>query len=400
MPKSSIGRAVNATSWRTAAAAPWLLTAIFCATLTIEALAMDDAERLLARMRSLPEAAYEHRDARSLDGLTTEALKLRFRGMLLSAPGTVDGGTDAGVPALLLMARSRARSAALPLQRNAIVVATDLDRGNTYVGPAFRSDPSKVPAFDATSGQAPQGPSPINPTRSAEEQAWLEELGDGDSANLIWLEFGKLLGLGSRPARYALRVIDFDEVSNPAFAQVENDTVAEAVIPPEAVASAVARLRATDSSRGLPSYKRTAQSPVLAGPGAALKLGMPVNRNGVREYAAHGSIKLEVSRQMIVGPSASGQQPTGEPSDRTPSALLRASVLVVMKGHARAMKTDVEIPVWTERTLRPGDVVEAFFSVDLAPVMPAAPPAGVYQVYLLAGPHLSGPHPLTLTDGG
>ena len=355
---------------------------------------MDEAHELLAKMQTLGLDAYVHKDASSIKGLPAEALAEGVRGLLLSAPASLDGQTVSPVPGVLLMARSQARTDALPFRDSAVVVATDLERGGSYAGPGFVVNPAKVPPGIA--GRAKPAAAPPRPVRSPEEEAMLDSIGHGDSAALLWFDFRQLLNLPRESARYLLRVIDFDEASNPAPLQVTMLPASQDGVTVEAADAVMARTRAASQSGGFPRYEREALTPTLNGPGAALVVGEASFQDAARHVPVHGVFRIQLTHPMIVA----GTPAHAAAGTRRPGAVVRASVLVLMKGVARPMHARLEVPIFADYELREGNFAEAVFAIDLATVLPQKPRPGVYQVYLLAGPYLSGPHALTVPAGG
>lgn len=354
---------------------------------------MDEAEQLLAKMRQMADSAYRAGDRSAVASLPSEALRIQFRGILLGAAREVDLDAGQRVSGLALIGRSKARSEEISWRDNAIVVAADIERGVVRTAGAFDIDTGKE-------GEPPRGKPrapTVEPVRSAAEKARLEALGDGDTAGFVWLDVGQLLKLPREPARYVIRVLYFDQVSNPAVVNVRAKT-SQPAAEPLAAATVQARMAvvAQAAAHGLPRYGRSPLTPVIDGPGVALNLGAPGVVAGARQLPAHGVLKLELLPQMIVSAAPGSGAPAPAASPKPPSALVRATVLVLMKDQTQAMRLPLEIPVWSDRALRAGEVVEAAFSVDLAAVLPATPPAGVYQVYLLSGQYLSGPYALTL----
>ena len=256
------------------------------------------------------------------------------------------------------MARSQARTDALPFRDSAVVVATDLERGGSYAGPGFVVNPAKVPPGIA--GRAKPAAAPPPPVRSPEEEAMLDSIGHGDSAALLWFDFRQLLNLPRESARY------------------------------------LARTRAASQSGGFPRYEREALTPTLNGPGAALVVGEASFQDAARHVPVHGVFRIQLTHPMIVA----GTPAHAAAGTRRPGAVVRASVLVLMKGVARPMHARLEVPIFADYELREGNFAEAVFAIDLATVLPQKPRPGVYQVYLLAGPYLSGPHALTVPAGG
>lgn len=355
---------------------------------------MDEAEQMLARMRQMTDSAYMAGDQSTVATLPADALRSQFRGVLLGAPREVDLDAGQRVSGLALIGRSKSRSVEVSWRDNAIVVATDIERGVVRTSGAFDIDTGK----EGERPRAKSRPPIAEPVRSAAEKARLEALGDGDTAGFVWLDIGRLLDLPRESARYVVRVLYFDQVSNPAVVNVRAMT-SQPAAEPLAAASTQASLSAVTqqaSTQRLPRFGRGPLTPSIEGPGVALNLGVPGVVAGARQWLAHGVLKLELSRQMIVGSTTVSGAPSAAGSSKPPAALVRATVLVLMKDQTSAMRLPLNIPVWSDRALRAGEVVEAAFSVDLATVMPASPPPGAYQVYLLGGPYLAGPYALTL----
>ncbi|MDB5922788.1 MAG: hypothetical protein JWN13_1724 [Betaproteobacteria bacterium] len=357
---------------------------------------MEARDRLTARIHGLPDDVYLRQDRGAVAAVPDEALALDFTGLVLGAPRAVSVESTQALPALLLSARTQKRSTELDWQRNAMVVASDVEGGEVYAGEAFPGDDSKSPG--PAPGDAARRNDPLPPpqqVRSRQTDALLAELGAGDTAGTVWLDFRKLLALPAESGRWALRVIYFDEVSNPAFVEVRGKPAGAAGVSPDAALKVVSRIREAGQTNGLPRYYRTPDTPQLNAPGVAAVLATPKSTTGVRPLALHGAMRLEVSPQSLVhqvGSSARERSAQTNP----PAAVLRAMVLVVMKDRSTPVRIPLEIPVWSERTLKPGDLVDAAFSIDIAEAMPKQTLAGTYQVYVVGGHYLSGPYPLTL----
>lgn len=352
---------------------------------------MEAREQLLGRLQAMSDQAFLGRDESAVAALPRQALRLSFHGLLLGAPrGVAANGhpNHPAIPGLLLTALSGKRSTMVPWHPNAMLVATDLEHGTVYAEAAFQGNAEKSP------DSAPQPPPQAVPEPDDEDQALLDELGDGNTAGLAWFDFGKLLRLPSRPAHFVLRTLYFDQVSNRVLVEVKAPGPAAAPLSADAARTLVARVRAAGQSHGLPRFFPSAETPALKGPGVALALGKPMVSGAERIVPAHGVLRLVANPGMLVQKDAVGAQPDAH--GRNPHAVLRATVLVVMKDRATPLRMPLEIPVWLDRELHSGELVEAAFSVDLSTVLPPRAPAGPYQVYLLGGPYLSGPHALML----
>ncbi len=362
---------------------------------------MTEREELLADLSKLDDQAYFGDEAHSAgDALASKALDSSFRGLLLGAPRIVNTDTQRSLPAVLISARTAVRSETLPLHDNAIVAGVDLDSGAVMLSEAFPGDPSKSPE------DQPQA-APHSPAGSADQRgpdggtARLDEPGDGDSAGTAMLEFRSLLHLPWVRSRLALWVIYFDQVSNPALVALESkEETARTGWSAQAASALVERVRAAEQGKhGYPRFVRSAETPALTATGVSLALGTNAWKMGSGSLPVHGILRLQISPQMIVQISQGAADIGTAGAQRLPSAVVRGMLLVAMKNRNLPIRVPLEIPVWTDQPARAGDVVEAVFALDLAEALPRQPIPGKYQVYLLAGPYLSGPHALTLSPG-
>lgn len=347
---------------------------------------MDAKERLSATIRGLPDEVYLRPDHAAAASLPEDALDASFTGLLLGAPRAIDLSSGASIPALLLAARSAARSAQVDWHGNAIVLASDVDRGDVFAGEAFPIDPSKAPEAPPPPRAAPKPAAPGSPDADVRAQ-----LGAGASAGNVWLDFMKLLRLPAESRRWALRVLYFDEMSNPALVQVQAQAAGPGGPSAADAEKLVARIRAAGMRDGLPRYARSPDTPKLESAGVVATLPSSAPRG--RPIPLHGLMRVELSAPMLVQPAAAAGP--GKP----PAAVLRGAVLVLMKDESTPVRIALEIPIWSDRPLKAGELAEAAFSIDLARALPGDARAGTYQIYVIAGRYLSGPHALVLTAG-
>ena len=381
--------------FRVAAIAALVIFAVSNHANSVRAPTMDDSKPLLAEMQALGLDAYLRKDTSTISGLPREALQQNLRGLFLSAPPSLDAQVVQPVPGLLLLVRPETRTKAFPFPLNAVVVATDLDRGVTYAGPAFIADPTKRPY--AIAGQESRSATlvPPLPLRSPPEQELLERAGHGLSASFIWLDFAKLLNLPKQAAHYLVRVISYDEFSNAANIDVQAKAGNGNGWTPAVAQALMDRQSEQRKINGEPNFERTAKTPANPGPGAVLVLDGPREDGNKRRVWARGSFRLKLTAAMLVAaPADRNEQP--KPS---PSAVVPASILLIMKGRPAPVHMHLEVPIISQRALRTGDLVEAIFEVDLAPKLPPKFPADPVQVYLQVGPSLTGPYSLDLSSG-
>lgn len=342
---------------------------------------MDATTMLQERIAGLADAVYQRRDAAAVAALPAEAALAGFQGVLLGAPRRVEPGRDAEFHTLVLSGRTPTRSHQVPWHDNAILVATDIDRGTVLAGPAFVRAASKSP-------EPPAAPRPPEPAPVVLPPApGVPPPPEGSNAGTAWLHVPSLLPLPPLNARLALRVLYFELSSNATLTQRFVDTTPLGPRSPAEATELVARLRtAGQSAHKLPVYRRHAATPTAPdGPGVVFTVG-PIGPS----MPLHASLRVEVSVPMLVRGTPAGG-PNAEPP---PRAVLTATVLMVRRNHTEPHVLPVEFPLWSDKDLVAGQTVDAAFSIDLATLLPAAAIEPGAQIYVLAGRHISAPQAL------
>lgn len=353
---------------------------------------METIEQLKAAMGQLNDGVFAARDDASVEPWEEHALSLGFNGLLLAAPKRVD--LDAGTPlnALVLSADRVARQKALPWRANAVIVATDLDSGRVFAADAFVVDPGKSPP----DGKAAAPPLPPLPAPLSADARNRPGGGGPRSAGTVWIDVLPRLALPPGAQRLALHVLHFDQASNAALTTlVRGGGAAPAGMAALTAQQLVDRIRGAGTApHGLPKFYKVAETPALNAAGAAFTLTRHEAVAGEAPLPMHGAMRLPATTQTLVRPAPEGSPPV--PTPGPVAAVLRCMVLVVAANQNRPWQIPLDIPIWSDKPLAPGDMIEAAFSVDLAATLPKA--AGTYQVYLVAGQHLIGPRALTLTS--
>lgn len=346
---------------------------------------MDATHTLTQTIGALPDAALLQRDEAAVAALPGQAALAGFQGVLIGAPRRVDARAGQALTALVLSGRSASRSRQLPWRDNAVLLAADVDRGQVFAGPAFVRDPSKAP---------PDQPVGARPAEAATEAPAPSSDGppEATSAGSAWLDVAGTLGLPRQTMRLALRLVYHDQVSNTVLVEQAGDGPEAGATPMAEVQAVFARLaEAGQSAHRLPLYVRNPATPSApTGPGLAFVLGRIAPPGAA--LPLHAALRIELSRPMMIDPArVQGPAPAAFTRNGPPRALVRASVLLLRRNRNEPYLIPVEFPLWSERELRAGDLVDAAFSVDLAALLPAAALEPGAQVYLLAGRHLAGP---------
>lgn len=234
--------------------------------------------------------------------------------------------------------------------KNAIAVAANIESGSIVLGTAFPGDPSKSPE-DQPNSSSPRSEKVEAPTAEEEEEP--DKEGDGDEAGAVWLDFRELLDLPWRPAQLALRVIAFDEVSNPVFVTLQRDATMGVEFFPSDVAAEIVRRNkaAVDRGQGLPQFTRSRETPRLDSIGIALTLGKVRTRAG-EPVPVHSALRMELSFESIVKHSKDSGAKKVDAQSTLPAAVVKAALLVTIRNRNRPARIDVDIPIWSDKTLR------------------------------------------------
>ncbi|EHR71474.1 hypothetical protein BurJ1DRAFT_2645 [Burkholderiales bacterium JOSHI_001] len=356
---------------------------------------MQSTEDLMSAVQKLGDVVYAGREQAAVETLDEEALEVGFNGLLLGAPRQVDAVAGQRLNALVLTVQSRARRAALPWADNAIIVASDLDHGWVFAGPLLGLDADK--AQERPAAPAPVAlPEALQKMRAQEQRPLVAR-----SAGTVFVDVARRLNLPSTSRRLALWTLCYDQVSNGVTTSIRR---ADALAPtPQSLEGTKELMRSLrtqmqQSPHGLPRFTPDADSPPLTGPGLRISLGQAKIGPQQTPWLLHGAMRLAVTAQTLVQspavPVAAGPNNPGPPH-----AVLRALLLVVAPNRSDPYQRTLDIPVWSRVPLKPGDPMDATFTVDLSATLPPQATPTTYQVYVVAGPHLAGPLALTLTDG-
>ncbi len=349
---------------------------------------MDATAQLTQLIGGLPDAVFLQRDAAAVASLPSQAALAGLQGVVIGAPRRVDIKAGQGFSALVLVGRTPSRSRELPWQDNAVLLATDVDRGQSFAAQAFPPDPSKSPP-DQPRASKPQpqvaapAPAPASPIPPPPEAS---------NAGTAWVDLSEVLSLPRRTMRLALRLVYFDQLSNAVLVEQVGEGAPAGPTPMAEVQTVFARLAAAGQSvHRLPLFTRHAATPAAPRePGIALALG-PVGPPGA-PVPLHVALRLELTLPMTIDPvRLQGQASVAFVKNGPPKAVVRAAVLLLRRNSNQPYLVPIEFPLWSERDLHVGETVGAAFSVDLAALLPAAALEDAAQVYVLAGRHVAGP---------
>ncbi|MCC6558885.1 MAG: hypothetical protein IT372_38645 [Polyangiaceae bacterium] len=315
---------------------------------------MQTLQEVVEALGRIPDEALLEGRAPDLAQRGYDALDdVEFEGLALRAPARVEMRKRTSVPALVATEQGAERTRQVPLAHNACFLVTRLGRGDRWASPAFPPPPGKRPGPPT---KQPSPARPVDPTMRVQgvELRDLREIGA-----LPW-----------EPGRYAVRILAWDWQSNTVPIALDGDAAAPRP------ARVVAASGAPGTPDSLPSFVRGPGSPTLEGAGTALSLPSAPVQEGA-PVVARGALRLEADAEW--------------PRTAEGGAVIPAHVVLARLGIVMPIVLDLYLPVSAAGNPAPGAAVEAYFSVDLDKLAPSPLPAADYQVYLIAGEHVSAP---------
>jgi hypothetical protein len=185
------------------------------------------------------------------------------------------------------------------------------------------------------------------------------------------------LGIEWRPGRFALVVVNYDWVSNAVEVVLEQEEAEPLPIPEARPASAFLR-------DGIGSDSAPKPDPF------GLAVSMP-NEVELRAPILFECVVEIPSKHTATGPLATAAEPDGAAGS---TVALLASVILVARDAESPIPINLVIKATLVDSIGSDQVVQAHFSFDVQEALPDRLLQGMYQVYLVAGSRLSGPHPL------
>lgn len=302
-------------------------------------------------------------DADARVPLELQLLDVDFQGVRLRAPERVDVNTREDLPLLQARRATGLRDWEVAVERNAVLVAVDLERGSVLHGWVFR--PRKRYNPDSL-GRSRQGQPP-------------SEDGSSIHARLNVLDARRLTGLPWQAGRYVFTFISWDWASN----TVKVD-LTEGVAPPRKPEPL-----SPEESGGLLEDWRAMAGSVSPVPGDAgprvdgVSLTVPERLRKGTGAVIQGTLRMRIPPGMVVG---------GAAAEGRPAAFLPVGVLLLRKDELDPPMITAAVPL-PASSVRAGDEAAVVrFSLDLSKVAGDALLPGEHLLYLVAGPFIHGPH--------
>jgi hypothetical protein len=339
----------------------------------------------------LPEQDYFDFSDELQSKMTHQLSDTSFRGIAITAPRTIRLDSHDSFPVILFSQRTGLRDWEVNMRRNTAITAVNLRSGKIYQGHAF-SSPKKRDSENAD--RSMEGPPP-EPADARSISSGAERL---DARGLLMLPW--------ETGRYAITVTYYDMVSNTAVVELVDEkqtvpTSERASFPVEQATSLNEKAPVGGQPDKFPHFIRSSRTPDLKDAGVALALPADVSLKET-SIPFYGIARVPVPTSAIVALHTQAQtSATVENKNPTtiPTAVLTGLLMFVQKDLRVPLRVDLQIPIYTKAPIKPGDVVEGFFGIDLASQLPQSFSAGTYQVYLAVGEHIAGPYRIIVSSG-
>lgn len=308
-------------------------------------------------------------DEERASDLELRALDRDFLAIRIRGPERLDLQTRDELPLLLLSRTTGLRDWQVTPQRNAVLVSVDQSTGTVRTAWAF-------PTHKRINVERMQ--------RSLREGD-LPEPEDADSVMVTAqrLAVRQALDLPWTAGEHCLTLIRYDWPSNTVRVRLEAQPVKP--VAPYPLEDARRLASGTDASRA--GFERDGQTPELEGAGAMLRVPDSARAEDSR-FVVRGALRLPAPAGCIVA--------RGDAEDsRLPAVVLRAALLLVKRDELSPVRAELEVPVFSEAAVAPGDEVDGCFAVDLYALgLRQQLLEGDTQLYLVAGSHVAGPYPV------
>lgn len=309
--------------------------------------------------------------------LMLQLSKTAFRGVAIRAPEKIYLEDHSDLPVILFSQRTGLRDWEVSFLRNSTLVAVDLATGRIFHGHAF-SSPKKRDFADADLSM--QG------ARPNDQEA------ESISSGVDKLDARVLLSLPWQATRYALTVITHDWVSNTAVIELASKNESSrrlAYFPFDRAVQLGETARTARQTDKLPNFDRTQKSPVLKDPGVKIVLPSRADVSS-KTLPIYGAVRLPVPFGSIVEmPTLAGDTAR---TPTYPTVVLTGSLLLVQKDVTNRARVEIQIPVFTSESPEEGDVVDGYFGIDLATLLPTPLSEANYFLYFVMGQYVDGPH--------
>ncbi len=315
--------------------------------------------------------------------LMLQLAKTTFRGVAIRAPAKIYLEDHSELPIILFSQRTGLRDWEVSFQRNSTLIAVDLSTGRIFHGHAF-SSLKKRDFADADLSMQESRPNEMD----------AESISSGAEK----LDGRVLLSLPWQATRYAVTVITHDWVSNTAIVELASKNQPTRKHPAyfpfdRAVHLGKAAKIALQTDK-LPSFGRTERSPALDQPGVRILVPPRVNLKATT-LPTYGAARIRVPFGSIVEmPTLTGE------SARTPTyptVVLLGTILLIQKDVTNRPRIDIQIPVFTAEALEEGDVIDGYFGINLAALLPTPLAETNYFLYFVMDQHVDGPHEMIVS---
>jgi hypothetical protein len=335
----------------------------------------------------LSSEAYFDFDESTEDKITNELIVMdEFEGTAIGAPGSVDIASQTQLPVLWVRRATGLRSWQVEVHRNSIVVLSDLIRGEISLHNAWggekRMDLSEVPLSSSGNRPAP-------------------DMAEGATVSAEIVDLRSIANFPWQPGRFAITFIIHDWMSNTAL--VELNRHGDGLTPDEERAIFFPRETAVDLVK---MYKKAAsevdsgisiiaheKTPRVDKPGVAF-VTEKKKEHGLDHLFVHGAAKLPVQLGAIVELSddEKSQQAVAIEQDnlRAPDAVVGLLLIFSHLDDPEPQQMYLQVPVYSEATLKPGDIVDVAFSIDIVAAYGGFLPA-IDLIYLVGGEFIYGP---------
>ena len=329
---------------------------------------MQDNPHAADQILSLSREAYFDLDVDSEQRMLEEIVKAGAAGIRIGALSEIDPTADSELPVLYLRHTTGLRDWQVEFERNSQLVAVDLSSGEVRNNWAFPT-PKRFSLSQLDSSREGDAPTGI--------------AAGATNTRIYHLDARNILNLDWDSGQWALTMVNYDWRSNTVLTRLSSDDADDGEHMSGTSLAEARSLVELLGAAGISRFEKKPESPALDDEGAVLAGPAQVDPSDTSALL-RGSLRTHLPSSAIV------DAVDGAGDGGIPAAVLSAALLVIKRDELRASRIDLAIPVFSAEPLKTGDVVDAWFELDLADTdLLATVAAGETMLYLVAGEHMS-----------
>ena len=338
---------------------------------------MSTSQEIASTVLNLTDHDFFLQDPSRVGKLDSKLLRTDFIGVAVNAPKEIRTGQQSKLPLVMGIRAASVRDWDVPIKKNCVLFASDLNTGDVRVCQANRKRPS-------TSRAKPRAEA--TPSRPSEEEL------EGTDAGVRFFDVVSLLEVPWKSGKYALGMISYDWVSNVVEVELKGESeaeigaVKEVFPPPNPLPQKKGLLKRAKPD--LPYYEEVWKTPEAPAQGANFVVVASVGEAG-QKIDVYGTFVTKAKKHFILEWPVVHRSVDGR--ELTAFAVVPMTLLILGLDWAVPRKYDWAVPVYGSGKTEAGAPLRGYFAIDAIKEQADALPSGKYVAYVILDSGISGP---------